>query len=100
MTSANVRPLVDRFNKPRTKANEIDVILRDHVFSIRRATDKVELGSIYYRGNYSNCGLGDLHHLSANNKTNASLVLKFIKFYAKSMLASVLLYNTPIMSYD
>jgi hypothetical protein len=94
MTTASIIPIVNRFNKDRR--SKIDVILKDNnkEFIIRRASDKHQHGTIYYRADFSNCGLANIHNLSATKQPSANLIIDFIKFYAASTHTSVLLYNT------
>ncbi|KKN28187.1 hypothetical protein LCGC14_0856880 [marine sediment metagenome] len=92
MTTPTLVPVVRKFNKDRRF--KVDVLYDDDRFIVRRATTKSELGGIYFKPNWSNCGLGDLHNLTQTTPRNMNLIIAFIKFYAKSNCYSVLLYNT------
>ncbi len=95
MTTPTLIPLVTKFNKDRRF--KVDVLFRDDIFTVRRATTRRSIGQIYFKPNWSNCGLADIHNLTNSTPRDMNLILAFIKFYAKSSQYSVLIYNTSSM---
>ena len=95
MTTPTLIPLVTKFNKDRRF--KVDVLYKGDEITVRRATTKRQLGTIYFKPNWSNCGLADLHNLTQTTPRDMNLILAFIKFFAKNNHYSVLLYNTSSM---